>query len=158
MTKNLEIGKICFVVDPKNGPVPAIIEELVERKTRNGSEFFYVFLIGPQNHRKKITEKELQNTTIISTIEEVREFLLEGAREWVDSQCVAAEQKADMWYQDLYVENEIGIQPSTNSSSIIEEILKKDEEIKHDDAPEIKISRPRGRPSKKGNLEQNENK
>ena len=41
---------------------------------------------------------------------------------------------------------------------IIEEILKKDEEIKHDDAPEIKISRPRGRPSKKGNLEQNENK
>ena len=33
MTRNLEIGKICFVVDPKNGPVPAVIEELVERKT-----------------------------------------------------------------------------------------------------------------------------
>jgi hypothetical protein len=115
-------------------------------------------LIGPQNHRKKITEKELQNTTIISTIEEVREFLLEGAREWVDSQCVAAEQKADVWYQDLYIESEIGMQPSGDSFSIIEEILKKDEEIKQDDAPEIKISRPRGRPSKKGTIEQHENK
>lgn len=153
MTRNLEIGKICFVVDPKNGPVPAVIEELVERKTRNGSEFFYVFLIGPQNHRKKITEKELQNTTIISTIEEVRDFLLEGAKEWVDSQCISAEQKANAWYQDLLVESELGTINHEDSSSVIEEILKKEEQTKQEDAPEVKITRPRGRPPKKGNLE-----
>jgi len=153
MTRNLEIGKICFVVDPKNGPVPAVIEELVERKTRNGSEFFYVFLIGPQNHRKKITEKELQNTTIISTIEEVRDFLLEGAKEWVDSQCISAEQKANAWYQDLLVESELGTINHEDSSSVIEEILKKEEQTKQEDTPEVKITRPRGRPPKKGNLE-----
>ena len=153
MTRNLEIGKICFVVDPKNGPVPAVIEELVERKTRNGSEFFYVFLIGPQNHRKKITEKELQNTTIISTIEEVRDFLLEGAKEWVDSQCISAEQKATVWYQDLLVESDLDSLTHEDSSSVIEEILKKEEEIKQEEAPEVKITRPRGRPSKKGNSE-----
>jgi hypothetical protein len=153
MTRNLEIGKICFVVDPKNGPVPAVIEELVERKTRNGSEFFYVFLIGPQNHRKKITEKELQNTTIISTIEEVRDFLLEGAKEWVDSQCISAEQKATAWYQDLLVESDLDSLTHEDSSSVIEEILKKEEEIKQEEVPEVKITRPRGRPSKKGNSE-----
>jgi vacuolar-type H+-ATPase subunit H len=166
MAKNLEIGKICFLIDQKLGPIPAIVEELVERKTRMGSEFFYVFSVGGINNRRKMTERELEatKTIVIATIEEVKDYLLNGAKEWVDDQCAQAEQKAFLWYQDLFENSESQISSGvSDTSSILEQIVKAEEETitakahqaqqiaSQDDGPEIKMVKPKGRPPKKGN-------
>jgi hypothetical protein len=155
--KNLEIGQICFVIDPEQGPRPVIVEELIERKSKHGTELFYVFLAGPPNNRRQVTEQELGNIPFYATIEEVQEHLKKFAMNWIKTQCETAERLMQEWYPDIL--NPPVQQPvKSTSSNIFEELSElskpypNDEKAKNDiqnDAPEIKIIKPKGRPPTK---------
>lgn len=153
--KNLEIGQICFVIDPEQGPRPVIVEELIERKSKHGVELFYVFLAGPPGNRRQVTEQELGNVPFYATIEEVQEHLEKFAMNWIKTQCETAEKLMVEWYPDILnppKQNPVK-QVSSNIFGELSELSKQqDEKSKFDiqnDAPEIKIVKPKGRPPTK---------
>jgi hypothetical protein len=145
----LEIGNICFFADMQYGVVPAVVEERYKRESRTGSENYYVFISGPPNNRKRLTEKELGGTPTYSSIEEMRESLLRGAHEWVEQQCAMAAERAKNWYGDLFNDQHTE-SPVVSGRSIIKEILDEEEKqqraTEQDPGPEVKITKPRGRP------------
>lgn len=154
--KNLDIGQICFVIDPEQGPRPVIVEELIERKSKHGVELFYVFLAGPPGNRRQVTEQELGNVPFYATIEEVQEHLEKFAMTWIKTQCETAEKLMQEWYPDIL--NPSKSQPtatkqtSSNIFSELSELTAQAEKSKSDaqnDAPEIKIVKPKGRPPTK---------
>jgi hypothetical protein len=151
--KNLEIGQICFVIDEEKGPRPVIVEELIERKSKHGTELFYVFLAGPPGNRRQITEQELGNVPFYATIEEVKEHLQKFAMSWINTQCETAEKLMHDWYPDII--NPIKQQQKQTTGNIFDELSEialsneKSSANEQSDAPEIKIVKPKGRPPTK---------
>jgi len=150
--KNLSIGQICYVVDQKEGPRPVIVEELIERRTKLGTESFHVYNAGPPEARKTLTEQQLNNAPVFGTIEEVKVYLQETANKWVQEQCEIAERCKEAWYYDILnlsnSKQKNKIEDDTETESVFEKISKSIERnsSEQNDGPEIKISKPKGRP------------
>lgn len=152
--KDLTIGQICYVIDQKEGPRPVIVEELIERKTKAGTESFHVYIAGPPEARKTLNEQQLNNAPVFGTIEEVQKYLQETANKWVQEQCEIAERCKEAWYYDLLDQNSSVQkqkqvqQREDDTESIFKEISKTIEKSssEQNDGPEIKISKPKGRP------------
>jgi len=148
--KNLEIGQICYVIDEEKGPRPVIVEELIERKSKHGTELFYVFLAGPPGNRRQITEQELGNVPFYATIEEVKEHLQKFAMSWIKTQCETAEKLMHDWYPDIINPTKQQKQSTGNIFDELSEVASTSEKnnvSEQNDAPEIKIVKPKGRPS-----------
>lgn len=152
--KDLTIGQICYVIDQKEGPRPVIVEELIERKTKAGTESFHVYIAGPPEARKTLNEQQLNNAPVFGTIQEVQKYLQDTANKWVKEQCEIAERCKEAWYYDLLEKNQnsnqkqIDQHEEEDTESIFRDISRTIEKSssEQNDAPEIKITKPKGRP------------
>lgn len=129
MNENFQIGQIIYlliITDKAQKIMPAIIHEQVFQKSFKTNKVSYKVLIGsPKNPKSQIVDlnKLLNEDSVVYTsIEEIREYMLEHFAMYVNELCENAQNKAQEWYSSM-TSNDDQENPNENETIDPEKIL-----------------------------------
>lgn len=119
---SLEIGQIVYILSDKaQAIVPAIVVEEVIVKKFDGNQVSWKVSIGPKNNNKVVDSSRI-NGEIYTSLEDVKNVLMERFTGFVNGLCSDTEKKVESWYgkqRRVEVESDTGkIDPESIVSSI----------------------------------------
>lgn len=104
------IGQIIYVLlSREKSVVPMQIVEEISRKTKDGLQVSYVATFGSGENKESIIISDIKGE-LFSSLDEIRQNLLQKATSSIDALLVSAKKKADLWYPHLEVQQQASVQ------------------------------------------------
>jgi len=97
-TINLQIGQIVYILSDKaEAIVPAIVSEELVHKKLDGNSVSWKVAIGPAEKKKLVSSNEISGE-IYSSLEDIRDVMMERLSNFVSVLIGKAEKRTEAWY------------------------------------------------------------
>jgi hypothetical protein len=98
MSRRYNVGQVLYVISTEHNKVlPFQVIEEITKKTLRGDEIFYKVVYGTDQTKTKLLS-EIKDE-IFTSLEDVRNHLMQNVTTWVNTQVEAARKAANTWYK-----------------------------------------------------------
>lgn len=122
MSRRYNVGQVLYVISTEHNKVlPFQVVEEITKRTIRGDEVFYRVVYGTDQTKTKLLS-EIKDE-IFTSIEEVRQHLMQNVTTWVNTQVEAARKASHTWYKQP---DPVGLPDDMPSTSMIQPSMSND--------------------------------